>query len=165
MASGDKLADWGVHSNEPPASSAATPDTRATTNTPVLDFDASTDEAAIFSGVLYGYDSGGVTVDIMWTPSSASSGTCRWGVAFEKRASQDLTADGFATAVTGAGTAQASSSGPVTTSIACADGSEMDSLADGGAFRLKVYRDADGTSGTDDMTGDAELIGVVVRET
>jgi hypothetical protein len=41
----------------------------------------------------------------------------------------------------------------------------MDSVAAGEIFRLKITRDADGTSGTDDLTGDAELLGVEVKET
>jgi hypothetical protein len=41
----------------------------------------------------------------------------------------------------------------------------MDSLAAGEAYRLKIRRDADGTSGTDDITTDAELIAVNVKET
>lgn len=39
----------------------------------------------------------------------------------------------------------------------------MDSLAAGEAFRLKVTRDADNASDT--MAGDAELIGVEIKET
>jgi hypothetical protein len=40
----------------------------------------------------------------------------------------------------------------------------MDSLAAGEPFRLKVRRDADGTSGTDDIATDAELVRIVIRE-
>jgi hypothetical protein len=41
----------------------------------------------------------------------------------------------------------------------------MDSLAASEPYRLKIRRDADGTSGTDDITTDLELLRVVVRET
>jgi hypothetical protein len=43
----------------------------------------------------------------------------------------------------------------------------MDSLADGETFVLRFYRDADGTSGTDDMTGDLQLIdgSITIEET
>jgi len=50
-------------------------------------------------------------------------------------------------------------------SPAFTDGAQMDSLANGEAYRLKIRRDADGTSGTDDITTDAELVAVVLRET
>ena len=53
----------------------------------------------------------------------------------------------------------------VTCSIAFTDGAQMDSLSAGEAFRLKLRRDADGTSGTDDVTTDAELLLVEVKET
>ena len=41
----------------------------------------------------------------------------------------------------------------------------MDSLAANESFRLKVTRDADGTTATDDMAGDAELLRVIIKET
>jgi hypothetical protein len=41
----------------------------------------------------------------------------------------------------------------------------MDSLAVGEMFRLKIRRDADGSVGTDDVTTDAELVGVEIKET
>jgi hypothetical protein len=40
----------------------------------------------------------------------------------------------------------------------------MDSVAAGEPFRLLVRRDADGTSGTDDIATDAEVYRVVIRE-
>ena len=49
--------------------------------------------------------------------------------------------------------------------FAFTDGAQMDSLSAGEAFRLKLRRDADGTSGTDDVTTDAELLLVEVKET
>jgi hypothetical protein len=53
----------------------------------------------------------------------------------------------------------------VKTTITFTDGADMDSLAAGEAFRLKIRRDADGTGGTDDITSDCELLRVVLRET
>jgi hypothetical protein len=48
--------------------------------------------------------------------------------------------------------------------VTLTSGAQMDSLAAGESFRLKVRRDADGTSGTDDIATDAELLRVVVSE-
>ena len=42
---------------------------------------------------------------------------------------------------------------------------QLDSLAAGEPFRLKIRRDADGTSGSDDIATDLELHEVVLRET
>ena len=50
MASGDTLAVFTPLHNEPPASIFATLDTR--NSIPVLDFDAATDEEAVFGGFL-----------------------------------------------------------------------------------------------------------------
>lgn len=166
MASGDTLVVFGVLENEPPSSNFASIDTRNLQ--PCLDFDASTDESAIFSGVLpRNYAGGGITVRLYWAATSATSGTCRWSVAVERQAdeAQDLDSDGFATANTAGATAPGTSGALQYTDIAFASGAEMDSLAVGERFRLKVTRDADGTSGTDDMTGDAELFAVEIRET
>lgn len=164
MASGNTLNTFAPQDNEPPTSAFATLDTRNLH--PVLDFDAATDEAAVFSGVLpRHYAGGGVTVYLHWSATSATSGSARWQAAFEAVSGQDIDSDGFASAQS-AGSATNGTSGVETiTTIAFTDGAQMDSVAAGGAFRLKINRDADGTTGTDDMTGDAELIAVEIKET
>jgi len=166
MASGNTLISFGPLDNEPPSSNYATIDTR--NSQPCLDFDASTDESAIFSGVLpRHYAGGGITVTLMWAATSATSGTVRWDVSIERQAdeAQDIDSDGFASAQSAGGTAPATSGMLQYTTIAFTDGAQMDSLAVGERFRLKVTRDADGSGGTDDATGDAELLGVEIKET
>lgn len=145
--------------NQPPATNYATADTR--NSIAVLDFDATTDESAVFVGIMpEGAALGsGLKVRLHWMATSATSGTCRWGVQIE-RMNTDLDADSFDTAAT-AGTATNATSGILTVTEITV--TTIDSLAAGEPFRLKVYRDADGTSGTDDMTGDAELVVVEVR--
>lgn len=164
-----QVIEWMIvclpNSNEPPASNFATLDTR--NSHLVLDFDAATDESAVFRGILpVSYAGAGVNVKLIWCATSATSGTTRWAVAFERipAGALDIDADSFATANTAGGTADATNGETTETTIAFANGSEMDSLAAGEMFRLKVTRDADGTSGTDDMTGDAELVAVVITE-
>lgn len=166
MASGDTLVTFGALDNEPPTSNFASIDTRNLH--PCLDFDASTDESAVFSGVLpRNYAGGGITIRLYWAATSATTGTCRWSIAIERQddEGQDLDSDSFATANTAGATAPATSGSLQYTDIAFTSGSQMDSLAVGERFRIKVMRDADGTSGTDDMTGDAELFAVEIRET
>jgi hypothetical protein len=157
---------WDAVGNRPPASAYATPDTRNSHQ--VLDFDGSTDEEAVFSGVLpVGYASGGVTCELWVSFTSATSGTSRWQAAIERiqLSVQDLDADGFSAFQSAAGAAPATSGHVIKVSITFSDGSQMSSLAAGEAFRLKIRRDADGSSGTDDITTDAELVRVVLRET
>lgn len=163
MASGDTLVVFVPQAGMPPATNYATFDQR--NSRLVADFDAATDESLVFRGVLpRNYASGGITVNLIWMATSATSGSCRWATSFE-RCNTDQDADSFATANTAGGTANATSGITTTTAIAHTDGAQIDSVAVGEEFLLKVTRDADGTSGTDDMTGDAELVAVELKET
>ncbi len=148
--------------NVPPIANFATLDMR--NNHPVLDFDAATDEFAVFGAVLPStYAGGGLSVDIHWTATSATSGDVVWSAEFE-RMNTDLDADSFASAKTVTGVANATSGIITKTTISFTDGAEMDSLAAGEAFRLRISRDAN-ASDSDDLVGDTELHRVVVRET
>lgn len=164
MASGDTLLIFVPQANEPPASNYATLDLR--NNHPVLDFDAGTDESAVFSAVLpRAYGGSGLTVTLVWAASSATSGNVVWNVAIERvnDESQDMDADSFATAQAVTAGAPGTSGQPQYSDVAFTSGAQMDSAAAGDLIRLKVTRDAD--NGSDTMTGDAELRAVEVRET
>jgi hypothetical protein len=145
--------------NQPPAANYATIDTR--NSIMVLDFDAATDESAVFVGIIPEAASlgSGLKIRINWMATSATSGTCRWGVQIE-RMNTDEDSDSFDTAATAGSTTNATSGIITTTEITI---TTIDSVVAGDPFRIKVFRDADGTSGTDDMTGDAELVSVEVR--
>ena len=152
--------------NEPPTSAFATLDTRNAH--PVLDFDGATDEEAVFTAVLpAGYAGNGLTVQTWWMFTSATSGSLRVQAAIERIdvSSLDLDADSFAAFQSAGGTAPGTSGRVILVPVTFTDGAQMDSLAAGELFRLKIRRDADGTSGTDDITTDAELVAVLVKET
>jgi len=167
MASGNYLAVFTPLNNEPPASAFATLDTR--NSVPVLDFDDTTDESAVFGGVLPAhYSGGGLTVTLVWMATSATTGGVSWDVSIERHQDDafDIDSDGFAAANNSGSATTASATGEQQyTDITFTDGADMDSLAAGESFRLKVTRDANGTTATDDMSGDAELIRVIVKET
>jgi hypothetical protein len=147
---------------EPPSSNYATLDTR--NDRPVLDFDASTDEAMHWTFVLpERYDGGGVTLEIHVMATSATSNDFVFGAAFEKLAGQDLDSDGFATAQTATVTVNGTSGVKSIATITFTDGAQMDSVGAGEAGRVKIYRDAD--NGSDDATGDAEYITAQLKET
>ena len=151
--------------NEPPTTSYATPDTRNAH--PVLDFDGAADESAVFGGVLpLAYAAGGITVDIYWAATSATTGNVVWNAAFERIlvGTLDIDADSFAAAQATTSTTNGTSGVLTKTSVTFTDGAQMDSLAAGEPFRLKITRDADNASDTMDAT-DAEVLRVVVRET
>ena len=164
MASGDTLCVFHPYNNEPPAANYATLDVR--NSRPCLDFDATTNESAVFSGVMPQHYAGttGVTGFIHYAMSSAEANTVDWDMAFELVGDQQLDVDGddFAAVNSVDDTTVPGTTGLVdVVSIAFADGADMDSVAAGDGFRLKVTRDA----ASDDAAGDAELYWVEIRET
>jgi hypothetical protein len=164
MASGNSLLQWGAMANEPPATNYATLDTR--NSHPVLDFDAATDESAVFSGVMpQHYAGGGVTVYIHWSAVGVTTNDVIWDVAFERigDGQQDVDADGFASVQSVTDTAPGTDGFVTIASIAFTNGAQMDSVAVGEKFRLKVTRDADNASDT--LAADVELHVVEMRET
>ena len=164
MASGDTLLVFSPLNNEPPASNYATFETR--NQHPVLDFYATTNESAVFTGVMpqnYAQTTG-VTVYIHYAMSTAEANTVDWDAAFELIGDQDqdLDSDDFAAVNSVDDTTVPGTSGLVDiVSIAFTDGSDMDSVTPGDSFRLKITRDA----ASDDASGDAELVMVEIQET
>ena len=163
MASGDTLLIFSPHDDEPPASNFATLDLR--NGHPVLDFDDTVNESAVFSGVMpRNYGGGGLTVYIHFSMTSATSGDVDWDVAFERIGDQqqDLDADGFAAVNSVDNTTVPGTSGLVDiVNVTFSDGADMDSIAVGEKFRIKVTRDA----ASDTATGDAELAAIEIKET
>jgi hypothetical protein len=166
VASGNTLVVFKPAASSGPAAAYAT--FAARNSHLVLNYDAATDESADFEAVLpRHYGGGGITVRLGWMAASATSGSCRWQVQFERHddESSDLDGDLFASAQSAGGTAPGTTGQVQYTDLAFTDGAQIDSLAAGEGFRLRVTRDANGTSGTDDMTGDAQLLSVELRET
>jgi hypothetical protein len=161
MASGDTLLVFSPLANEPPAANYATIDTR--NSIAVLDFDAGTDESAVFGAILpRHYGGGGLSVILHWMATSATTGNVKWNAAIE-RMNTDLDSDSFAADQTATTTTTGTAGIVTTTTITFTNGAQMDSLATGEPFRLRVTRDANDAGDT--MTGDAELLRVEVRET
>jgi len=164
MASGDTLCVFTPHSNQPPATVYATFTTRNTHL--LLAFDDTTNEYAYFPGVLpRNYAGGGVTVTVIWLAATATDGSALWTMAWERHEDDvtDLDADSFAADHAVLAHCASASGEPSYDAIAFDDGADMDSLAVGESFRLRIFRHAD--DGTDDMVGDAQLGRIEVRET
>lgn len=149
--------------NEPPSSNYATFNTRNLH--PTLDFDTTTQETAIWTAVLPSvYAGGGLTVDVYFAAATATTGTIGWDVAIERidASSLDIDADSFATAQTiTAATVPGTSGQILKSSVAITSGANLDSLAAGEAFRIRLRRDV----ANDTATGDAQMIAMLVRET
>ena len=146
-----------VRDNQPPATAFATLDTR--NSIAVLDFDAATDESAIFLGIMPEVASlaSGLKIRLIWTASTATSGACVWDASLE-RMTTDIDTDSFDTIASVTTTTNATSGVPNYSEITL---TTIDSVTAGDGFRLKITRDAN--NGSDTMTGDAELIAVEVR--
>jgi hypothetical protein len=166
MASGTLLCRFGAPAGQPPATGFATPDVR--NGLFVLDFDAVAAEYTHFVDVLPPtYGGGGLTVKLRWMASTAVSGTVRWWVTIERhqRGVDDSDADSFSAGVNVGTAAIAPCGTEMETVIVLPAGAAMDNLQVGERFRLRTFRDAAGTTGVDDMAGDAELVQVDVYET
>ena len=143
--------------NQPPSTAFATLDTR--NSIAVLDFDDTTDESAVFVGIMpEGASLGsGLKIRLHWMSTNQTSNNVVWDVSLE-RMDTDLDADSFATIASGAAAANGTSGILTVTEITL---TTIDSVTAGDAFRLKVTRDANNAS--DNMSNDAELVAVEVR--
>src|SRR3990167_1149958 len=162
MASGNTLCVFTPHDNEPPSSNNARFDTR--NGHLILLFDPTTAQVAIFTGILpRHYAGGGVTVYAHWSATSAVTGTIGWTIEIERVGTAlDVDADSFASAQTiTAATVSGTAGILIITNVAITDGANMDSLAVGEIFRLRITRDV----ANDDAAGDAELHAIEIKET
>ena len=136
------------------------------TNFPVssLMYDAATDEAAFWKFVATSYGSGNLTLTIEWYADTASSGNVVWEAQISaitpNTDTQDVETDGLATL----NFVQDTHLGTTGQRVHSCDItiSNLDSIAAGDVVHIRIARDADGTSATDDMTGDAGLIMAVL---
>jgi hypothetical protein len=163
LATGQTLCVFLPQNNEPPASNYATVDDR--NGHKVLDFDATMAEGAVFSAVLpRHYAGGGITFYVHYSMSSATTGTCGWTVEVERvgDGSQDVDSDGFASAQTVTAVTVPGTSGHVDiANVAVSDGANIDSIAVGEKFRVRLKRDV----ANDTATGDAEFHALELKET
>jgi hypothetical protein len=143
--------------NQPPSTNFATLDTR--NSIAVLDFDDATDESAVFVGIIpEGASLGsGLKIRLHWMATTATSNNCVWDVSLE-RMTTDLDSDSFDTIASATASANGTSGILTVTEITL---TTIDSVTAGDGYRLKVTRDAN--NGSDNMSGDAELVAVEVR--
>ena len=161
MASGNTLAIFTPRDNEPPATNYATLNLSATALHPTLDFDTTTQEAAVFTRVMpRHYSGGGITVYVCWA-IAATTGTVGWTVEFE-RVNTVITSDSYASAQTiTAATVSGSTLVPSITNVAVTDGANIDSIAVGDTFRVRLKRDVS----NDTAAGDAFFLSMELKET
>lgn len=172
MASGDVVGMIGRI--VPPATSYATPDARAGGSSPaesfpVWDFDDTTAEYLDLHCILSPlYGGGGLTLVLPWSATSATSGAVVWQAAIRRIAddAEDVdTSQTYDFNLASADTA-ASASGEISLpTLTFTSGADMDSLAAGEPFVLRIGRLP--TDSGDNMSGDAELWAerILIKET
>lgn len=165
MASGATLDTFGALDGVAPASNFATIDSRNAH--PVLDFDATTEEAIYFESVLpRNYGGGGLTAYIHWMATTATSNSVVWGASIERHAESgdDLDADSFASEQTASEACDGTSGKVQITAITTlTHGANIDNVAVGESYRLRIARKVQDASDT--MAGDAEILKVELKET
>lgn len=162
MASGDTLCVFLPLAAELPASNFAVFSQR--NNHPTLRFADGTALSAMWTGILPRHYSGsGITVYVHWS-CTITTGTVGWTIEFERigDGQQDIDSDGFASAQTITAVTVPGTNGHVDiTNVAVSNGANMDSIAVGEAFRIRITRDTT----NDTSTGNAELIAIEMKET
>ncbi len=132
---------------------------------PALAFDAATDETAYWTSVAPQGLTGTITVIISYIMASATTGSVRFQAAIEAITAGDATdldaTTSFDTANSAGGTVPGTAGYMQQISITMTN---ADSIAAADQFRLSVNRDADGTTGTDDATGDCYVLAVEFRD-
>jgi len=131
----------------------------------VLDFDAATGETAFFQGFMpRNYTTGGITITVVWSASSAAAAETVWRTRIERgEAGANLASGGFGTAITATDSATATQGTLYYHTNAHTHGAQTDSTVKGEIFTLAVTRLASDSG--DDMAGDAELVRVEIQET
>lgn len=131
----------------------------------VYAFDASTIEYLDFLCYLKGYAGGGLTFTLPWSAASATTGVTRWGIAIRRIQDDAEDTDTSQTYdYNDVDDTTASASGELSyPTVTFTDGADMDSWADGELAIVRVRRNA--SHANDTMTGDAELWGLVGKET
>lgn len=171
MASGDIVGIIG--DIVPPTTLGASFDARVDASSPVAalpvyDFDDTDAEYLDFYCRLEGYASGGLTITVDWSATTATTGDVLWGAAIRRIAddAEDMdAAHTFDYNNATADTAASASGERSRVTVTFTDGADMDSLATGEPFVLRLRRLP--TDAADTMAGDAELWAwtLVIKET
>lgn len=155
---------FNVQDRDPDTSNPAVLATRNAQN--VMEFDPDVDKSLVFSGSLLGYKGGGLDCAIVWVAKTATTGRTRWNLAIERSEGgvTNIDVDSFAGGNSlFTGTTNGTNGVINYHVIQFGDGSNMDNLADGERFRIKLIRDADHPN--DDMPGFAQFMQLIITET
>ncbi len=130
-----------------------------------LAFDAAADEIAEWGGLVAPQSVTGTWTAIAnYYMASATSGSVRGQMAVEAITPGDAidmdSASSFDTAANAGDTVPGTGQNPDILSLTL----NMDSAVEGDMLRFRFNRDADGTTGTDDATGDMRVLSIEIRD-
>ena len=171
MSANDSLLLVTALNNEPPDDDFATLDFILGTSadepddlSPVLDFDPTTNEHAVFTFTLpSSYGGNGIRVALFWT-SEGINDNVKWDVAFKRQAVFDNVATRqYAAVQSDVDNMSSTARNMRVASINFTDGAQIDSLDVGDLFKIRVTRDAEDVLDTLN-SNDAELLAVELIE-
>jgi hypothetical protein len=136
------------------------------TNFPVfgLYYDATSDEAAFWAIPTPNYGSGNITITIYWYAATASSGNVSWEAQISAITPNDDTTNIEVRSLATLNHVQDTHLGTTPKRLhSCSITlTNTNSIAADDLVYIRIARDADSTNNTDDMTGDAVLLAVLV---
>ena len=130
---------------------------------PILAFGFTVNESVNFASVMSNdYSPGNITVDIDWV-SDETDDSCVWGIQFERNApgGNNINSDSFATQQT-VTTTTSGTAGVIARSSIVLTQAQADAIAAGDSYRLRLERLK--TDGADDLSTNAEVVNVIVRQ-
>lgn len=132
---------------------------------PYLAFDATTDESAEWTFVAPQGLTGAITVAIFYRMAAATTGAVRWEAILEAISDGDSVDTDSASSFDSTNNNGATVPGTAGhIDVILITMTNADSIAAGDYCRLRINRDANGTTGTDDATGDAQFLAAELRD-
>ena len=161
MAAGDTLTIWGALNNEPPGGVPVPASYDWRTENPVLDFDDTEVEAAVFRSIMPGiYAGGSITVNIFFSMTIGTTGQVIWGGQWQNQAAgNDIDSTTYASEQT-IGQIVPGTAGLIEVASITFTSGQIAGVSANDPFRFRVERKA----GSDDAPGDAELIAIQLVE-
>jgi len=153
-----------INASEFESATAGSPELVRRNNHLVVGLDAAAVESFVCKNRMpLDYNSGSnVTGTVRGIAASATSGAVRVRLEFEACGAQDFDSDGFASAVEVTSSAASGTNGVLFDAVFTLSNSNMDAVAAGGLFRVKISRV--GSDGADTMTGDFQVQDLVLEQ-
>lgn len=171
MASGDTLLFFRPSDAEPPDDDAAVVNYLLTASADepdallmTVDHNDTTNSFMYYTGFLpRNYAGGGLTATVMWFSDAATTGDAKLEIGIKSLGDTDSVDKAAATAQSATDTTNGTAKTLNYTTITFTSGAQMDSLAAGEMFQLRMNADAVDAAHT--ISGDVRVVGIEIKET